>query len=342
LVGAILREIEVRHNYLNVNEIKSIYFGGGTPSILSEAEITSILEALAKRYTWTSGIEITLESNPDDISPAALQGWQLAGINRLSIGLQSFNDEELRWMNRLHTSAESVSSVKMAQDAGLNNLSVDLIYGSRFQDMNSWEQTLRKVVDLKTTHISSYNLTIENKTKLGTAFKKGLEPIVSDELSAAQFLMMHDALKIADFEHYEVSNFAKKGQYSRHNSNYWLQGIYLGLGPSAHSYDGRSRQWNVRNNNTYIKALENGSAFFETETLTLKDKYNEYILTRLRTKWGCSKEEIKTSFGEKFLKHFESSINTKSFFLEERDGVYRLNTEGMLRADGISADLFYT
>jgi oxygen-independent coproporphyrinogen-3 oxidase len=340
LVQAIRKEIELRHDYLSDKNLKSIYLGGGTPSLLSSNELALILGIIRERFSVASDAEITLEANPDDISFNALKSWLGLGINRLSIGLQSFNETELKWMNRAHTAKESVSSVKMSQDAGFSNLSIDLIYGSRFQSLSLWEKTLECAVSLNTTHISSYNLTIENKTVLGVHHNKGKEPAVNDELSRDQFLMMSEMLQSNGFLHYEISNFGKPGFFAVHNSNYWLRKNYLGVGPSAHSYNGVSREWNVCNNAIYIKALDEGSSFSETEVLSQKDQYNEYVLTRLRTIWGCDISEIRQLFGKDAAANFQKSASKYKNELIEKNGVYTLNTTGRLRADGITSDFF--
>ncbi len=340
MVKAITKEIELRHKYLNNNKLESIYFGGGTPSLLSKPELEAIFEAIGKYYSYDNGSEITIETNPDDISNKILKTWKDLKINRLSIGLQSFNDEELKWMNRAHNALQSVNSVKMAQDAGFDNITVDLIYGSKFQDLKTWESTLLRTVSLNTQHISSYNLTIENKTVLGIQNAKGKEPSINDELSSKQFLMMTDILKQNNFTHYEISNFGKPGFFAKHNSNYWLQKHYLGIGPSAHSFNGTSRQWNVKNNNAYIKALQQNTSYFEKEELSVKDQFNEYVLTRLRTIWGCDVNEIKVLFGEQIQKHFLSIVSEKKNELAENNGVYILTASSKLYADGIASDFF--
>ncbi|MES2679122.1 MAG: radical SAM family heme chaperone HemW [Bacteroidota bacterium] len=340
VVKAILAEAALKKSYLGSPEISSIYFGGGTPSLLTERELADIMETLGSFFSWKSGIEITLEANPDDISTGALKDWQRLGINRLSIGLQSFNDEELKWMNRAHTAAESESSVKLAQDSGFGNISIDLIYGSKYQNLVSWKDTLNRAIALESQHVSAYNLTIENKTVLGLKHQKGAEPAVNEDLSSRQFLMMLDQFDSAGLVQYEISNFGKTGYFAVHNSNYWLQKKYLGLGPSAHSFNGTSRQWNVKNNGAYIKAIAAGTGFFEKEELSLNDRYNEYVLTRLRTIWGCDLSEIRTLFGEAILDHFTRGLEAVSRFVEEKNGVIFLNREGRLRADGIASDLF--
>ncbi len=340
MVNAICAEIESKRNYLDSKLLSSIYFGGGTPSLLSPKELEQIMTEINKHFKLDAKTEITLEANPDDISIALLDDWKKNGINRLSIGLQSFNDEELKWMNRAHTAAESLDSVKKAQDKGFDNISIDLIYGSKFQTLGNWEDTLRKSVSLKTQHISSYNLTIEQKTNLGVNFKKGLEPAVNDEMSSEQFLLMSEILSSNDLIHYEISNFGKKNYFAAHNSNYWLGQHYLGVGPSAHSFNGVTRQWNIKNNAQYIEKISKNEIFFEIENLTPQNKYNEYILTRLRTIWGCDLKEIETLFGNETADHFILKVRTKKQFIEEKNGIYTLNIQGKLQADGIAAELF--
>ncbi|MCE3258922.1 MAG: Coproporphyrinogen oxidase [Bacteroidetes bacterium] len=298
------------------------------------------MNAIKKQFTFSADAEITFEVNPDDVTKSSLKTWEENGIDRLSIGLQSFNNEELKWMNRVHTAEESLRSVKMAQDAGFENITIDLIYGSKFQDLKSWEKTLLTAIDLQTTHISSYNLTIENKTALGSRLKKGLEPPVNDELSSSQFIMMSEMLEDAGFVHYEISNFGKPGFFAVHNSNYWLGKQYLGIGPSAHSYNGATRQWNIRSNTAYIQKIEEQKDFFEMEELSVRDKYNEYILTRLRTIWGCDVKEIGENFGADAAVYFRQAAERKSDYLLEEKGIYTLNQKGKLQADGIASDLF--
>jgi oxygen-independent coproporphyrinogen III oxidase len=340
LVQAMCEEIGQRAGYLHEKSLDSIYIGGGTPSLLSQDQLTGLFGELARHFTWEKNAEITIEANPDDITSHALDTWRHVGINRISIGLQSFNNEELKWMNRAHDAREGIDSVKRAQDKGFTNLSVDLIYGSKFQDLKNWEQTLNTTIGLEVAHISSYNLTIEKKTGLGVAFSRGLEPGVSEELSSAEFLLMTDLLSSTGYEHYEISNFAKPGRQAVHNGNYWKQRPYLGIGPSAHSFDGESRQWNVSNNNAYITAMRTRTPFFEKEVLTSRDRYNEYVLTRLRTSWGCDVTELGRMFGEPALVHFLSQAGLKREMFEVSGSQYRLRKEARLLADGIASDLF--
>jgi len=343
LVKSILTEIDTRINYLTNKNIETIYFGGGTPSLLSEKETFQIIEKIYKLYNVSKDAEITLECNPDDLSDEKLKELKRLEINRLSIGLQSFNEEELIWMNRAHTAKESESSVKRAQDRGFENITIDLIYGSKFSNLANWKKTLDKAIALQIPHISSYNLTIEEKTKLGHDFKIKKEVAIDDEKSSELFLEMIDRLEKNNFIHYEISNFGKEGFFSKHNSNYWKGEHYLGLGPSAHSFDGKSRQWNVSNNNLYIKYIdERSNDYFEKEILTETERFNEYILTSLRTIWGIDLNYLKTNFNSDFVRNF--SLQIQEYISQEtvivKNNTYTLTEKGKLLADKIASELF--
>lgn len=340
LVQSLAKEIELRYNYLKNKKLETIYFGGGTPSLLDTSDFELIFDVLYRHFVFDSSTEITLEANPDDINKENLKLWKNSGINRLSIGLQSFIDEELVWMNRAHTAKQSLNSVLLAQDCGFNNITIDLIYGSKFQNLKTWESTLKTAISLNTNHISSYNLTIENKTLLGQKAKKGQEPSINDMLSSEQFLMMITFLEASQFIQYEISNFGKPGFFAKHNSNYWLQKEYLGFGPSAHSFNGKSRQWNINNNQLYIKALNENTKYFEREELSINNRFNEYILTRLRTIWGCDYNSIKSLFGNEIALHFLKTVNKKQNNFINTNGVYTLAPNARLYADGIAADFF--
>lgn len=341
LVDALCKEIELQKDFLKENRVDSIYFGGGTPSVLDKNELEKIFKTLAKHFTWSKTAEITLECNPDDLTKERLLELKALGVNRLSIGLQSFNDDELKWMNRLHTAVESEACVKLAQELGFQNISIDLIYGSKFQTVESWKKTLEKALSLGVQHISSYNLTVEEKTELGHAVSKGKEEAVDDEKSSEQFIVLMETLHKHGFEHYEISNFAKKGFEAVHNTNYWKGAKYLGIGPSAHSFNGTSRQWNISNNAVYVNAINTGIEFYETETLSKLNRYNEYVLTRLRTKWGCDLNYIKTEFGNNFAEHFsETSAAFVPNDLQQTDSNYSLTKMGKLMADKIAMELF--
>lgn len=343
LVKSILSEIDLRLNYLPDKKISTIYFGGGTPSLLSEQEGFLILEKIYKQYNVSNDAEITLECNPDDLSDEKLKELKRLEINRLSIGLQSFDEEELIWMNRAHTAKESEASVKRAQDKGFENITIDLIYGSKFCNISNWKKTLDKAIALDVKHISSYNLTIEEKTKLGHDYKVKKEVAIDDEKSSELFLEMVDRLEKNNFIHYEISNFGKEGFFSVHNSNYWKGQHYLGLGPSAHSFDGESRQWNISNNNLYIKRIaENTNDYFEKEILTEKERFNEYILTSLRTIWGIDMNYLKSNFNSDYVKAFSSQIQEyiKQETVIVKESTYTLTEKGKLLADRIASDLF--
>lgn len=338
LVEAIIQEIDERKDYLG-QPIETVYFGGGTPSVLLPELLGRIIERIGSSYTVSSNLELTIEANPDDINIKSLLQWKNFGVNRLSIGLQSFNDDELKWMNRAHSAKEGLEAVRLAQEAGFNNITIDLIYGSKFQSTSSWQKTLDTVTDLKIQHISAYNLTVEEKTRLGVMHSRGTEPMIDEDLSGSQFLLMKRKLEDAGFVHYEVSNFGLPGFFSKHNSNYWLLKHYAGFGPSAHSFNGYSRQWNIKSNAAYIQKIKLGETCFEKEELRLHDRYNEYVMTRLRTLWGCDTKEMTSLFGTGLTTDFVKQVQNNAL-ITERNGVYALNAEGLLQADGIAASLF--
>lgn len=342
LVNALVKEIDLRREYLQGESVGSIYFGGGTPSVLSPAEVKSILEAIGRNFTVEKNAEITFELNPEDAKVEYLKEIRALGINRLSIGLQSFEENELKWMNRIHTAGQGVASVKNAQQAGFENISVDLIYGSRFQNENAWREHLKKVFALNVQHISSYNLTIEGKTKLYAQLQKKEEPEVDTELSARFFDILMEETARAGFEHYEISNFCKPGFMAVHNSNYWRGTYYLGVGPAAHSYNGFSRSYNIKSNVGYIQALETGKKFWEEEQLSDVDRYNEYVLTRLRTNWGCDINEIQELFGPKYKEYFLKNLHLHEKYLVRNKNKVILNQAGKHFADGIASDFFIT
>lgn len=340
LVKSMVKEIEIRKNYLDNNQLQSVYFGGGTPSLLLKSEMEILFDAIKKNYKIEPLAEITIECNPDDVTESSLITWKELGFNRLSVGLQSFDDQELKWMNRAHNASQSLSCLEVAQSHGFQNISIDLIYGSKFQTKNSWLKTIQKAIELNVQHISAYNLTIEKGTSLSRSIEKGMEPKIREDFSAWQFETLIKELVSCGFIHYEVSNFAKPDFFAVHNSNYWRQKSYIGIGPSAHSYNLTSRQWNVRNNQLYIKAINLNQNFFETEVLTAENRFNEYILTRLRTIWGCSLTEIEMEFGSKINSHCLKIINKNKRHLLLQNNVFCLTDAGKLYADKISADFF--
>jgi len=344
LVDAICTEIKKRKDYLENKPVNSIYFGGGTPSLLSLEELAQVLSTVNTNFVVSEKAEVTFELNPEDAEINYLREIKKLGVNRLSVGLQSFNEEELKWMNRAHNAQQNFDCIKIAQQVGFDNISIDLIYGSRFQTPETWRKTLRTAFNLNTQHISSYNLTVESRTQLQHLIKEKKEKEVDSEMSSQLFDILIEATEKNGFNQYEISNFCKPGFMAEHNSNYWKGLPYLGVGPSAHSYNGVSRRFNVRSNPQYIQATENGKPFYEEEILTANDKYNEYILTRLRTEWGCDTQEIKNQFGEKYATYFLSQLEPykQKNFIDVKQNMVTLNKQGKHFADGIASDLFYT
>ena len=342
LIKALCKELELQKNYLNNEPLSSIYFGGGTPSILETEEIAQIFDAIAKNYNIVTNAEVTLEANPDDLNIEKLKQLKANGINRLSIGIQSFDDDFLKWMNRAHNSEMAISSVKEAQQLGFDNISIDLIYGLPHLTQEHWEKTMEMAFDLKIQHLSCYCLTLEPRTYLAHLQKKGLLTSVDEVAIEQQFEQLRAMSTKMGFEHYEISNFSLPGMASMHNSNYWLKESYLGIGPSAHSYNGVSRQWNVRNNPQYIHSIELGKVPFEMEMLGPKENYNEYILTSLRTKWGCDLNKVK-SIGLGFYIHCleAAEVHIKSQLLERNEMNLKITAKGLLLADGRASDLFW-
>ena len=341
-VEALLKEMSLRKEYLDEEKIHSIYFGGGTPSLLSKEELKLIFDALYNLFDIDENAEITLEANPDDLNFEKLQVLKNSPVNRLSIGIQSFREEDLLFMNRAHNAKEAYSVVTSCRAMGFDNLSIDLIYGTPGLSDEAWKENLQIAFDLGVSHISSYALTVEEKTALYQQIKKGLLAPVDEVQSADQFkILMIEMLKNG-YEQYEISNFCLPGHYSRHNSNYWKKDKYLGLGPSAHSFHGDSRLWNVANNAIYIKAINAGELPFEEEVLSTIDAYNEYVMTSLRTVWGCDTKQIKKDFSEVLASYFveEAKAYLLDGHLEETSGVYYLSQSGKLLADRIASDLF--
>ncbi|MGZ3938119.1 MAG: radical SAM family heme chaperone HemW, partial [Flavisolibacter sp.] len=321
--------------------INTIYFGGGTPSILEVADLEFLISNLFKQYPVAPGAEVTLEANPDDITSEKLAAWKKIGINRLSIGVQSFFEEELKWMNRAHNAEQAINNLQLARKE-FDNITIDLIYGSPLLTDEMWKQNVQRAIDMDIPHLSCYALTVEEKTPLHKLINSSKVADVDNNKQAHQFLLLMEWLRANGYEHYEVSNFAKPGYRSRHNSSYWKGEKYLGMGPSAHSYNGSERRWNVANNTIYIKAINEGSNQREVEILTTTQKLNEFIMISLRTSEGIDLEKLEAEFGvqekmrllqqvKKFAKH--GLIQTKQSFIH-------LTDEGMLRADGIASELF--
>lgn len=340
MVSAILRELALQKDYLEGEPLETIYFGGGTPSLLSQRDLDLIFGEIFKHYPITTQpLEVTLEANPDDLNRLKINELKQSPVNRLSIGVQSFSEEDLRFMNRAHNASEALASIQDAQTAGFENLTVDLIYGSPTTSHEQWEKNLETVFALRIPHLSSYCLTVEPKTALAHQVKKGTARPVEDEHAARQFEFLVEQTTRAGYEHYEISNFAKPGWRSRHNSSYWQGKKYLGIGPSAHSFNGYSRQWNVANNAVYIRTLQAGELPFELEVLTPTQRYNEYVMTGLRTSWGCNLLEIgKLGFEEHFAEGAKQFLADGT--MERIGDVYRLTASGKFLADGIAAELF--
>ena len=341
-VKAIIQEIELRKDVFANKFISSIYFGGGTPSLLSIEELNMIFEKLYRSFKINADVEITLESNPDDLNFNKILQLKDTPINRLSIGVQSFRDEDLKYMNRAHTATEALNSIKVAQDIGFQNITIDLIYGTPGMSNEDWKYNLRKSFTLNLPHISCYALTVEEKTPLYyQILKKNISP-VDEQQSADQFKILMDEMLRYGYEQYEISNFCKDNSYSKHNSSYWRKDHYLGIGPSAHSYFGNSRLWNVSNNVKYINALSESVLPLVNENLNTQDMYNEYVMTSLRTKWGCSLIQIEKDYPRFFLNYFKVQIKSHEINgnVIENKGVYRLSEKGKLIADRITSDLF--
>lgn len=343
MVNAIMAEIDIQRDYLKGEQIETIYFGGGTPSLLSKEDLDLFFEKIYAVHTVSENPEITFEANPDDLTLEKLRELKQTRINRLSIGIQSFSEEDLQYMNRAHNAKEAENCIRFAQDLGFENLTIDLIYGSPTTSDLQWETNLQTVFDHQIPHISCYCLTIEPKTALAHFVKVGKAKPVDEHQSARQFEMLIYAMKRNEYEHYEISNFAKEGWYSKHNSNYWKGAKYLGLGPSAHSFDGESRQWNIANNAQYLKAIQNGFSSFEKEIISPETRYNEYVMTSLRTSWGCDLNELKKIGGE-FEKFFLKNVIpfiTNELVEEKRNRIYILTEKGKLLADNIAMELFW-
>ena len=342
-VQAIIQEIELRKDVFANEFISSVYFGGGTPSLLSKQDLDSIFEKLYKSFKIDADAEITLEANPDDLTFEKIQQLKDSPVNRLSIGVQSFRDEDLKYMNRAHNAIEALNSIKMAQDEGFQNITIDLIYGTPGMSNEDWKYNLRKSFALNLPHISSYALTVEEKTPLYyQILKKNISP-VDEQQSADQFKILMDEMLRNGYEQYEISNFCKDNLYSKHNSSYWKKDYYLGLGPSAHSYFGNSRLWNISNNVKYIKALFASQLPLVKENLNTQEMYNEYVMTSLRTKWGCNLIEIEKDYSMSFSHYFKAQIKSHEIngYVFENKGIYTLSEKGKLIADRITSDLFF-
>jgi len=340
LLEGLRKELECRAPELASEEINTIYLGGGTPSVLLIDELKDILYSIHQNYQVSPEAEITMEANPDDLSQAILSAIREIGFNRLSMGIQSFSESDLKLMNRRHGVMQAIQSVKWAKKAGFSNISIDLIYGLPNQTMEEWERNVRIAVELDVQHISAYNLTYHEGTVFYDRLKRGILKELPDELSLQQFEILISVLKEAGFEHYEISNFCKPSLYSQHNSSYWKSKKYLGVGPSAHSFDLVTRRWNVSSVSGYLDGLENKKPYYESEILSEQDRYNDYIITGLRTIWGICEDLIQTEFSSQYLVHFQKIRDNylHSGHVFETSGKICLSPEGLFISDKIMAD----
>jgi oxygen-independent coproporphyrinogen-3 oxidase len=341
MVEAICIEAELRYNYLN-KEVSTIYFGGGTPSLLSADQLYSIVDKLNQTFHLTNDTEVTLETNPDDINLEKLALWKSIGINRLSIGVQSFFEEDLQWMNRAHNASQAQESIELAQQAGFANITIDLIYGTPTLTDEKWQKNVHQALSLNVPHLSCYALTVEPKTALEKMILQQKKENVDSDKQSRQFELLMEWLNEAEYEHYEISNFAKPGYRSKHNSSYWQNKTYLGLGPSAHSYNRISRQWNVSNNAIYTKSLQQNVLPFEMENLTSTQQLNEYIMTSLRTIEGISLPYISSCWNENMSNNIlrDAERWIRKHQMQHNNNHLCLTNQGKLYADGIAAELF--
>ena len=347
MVQALAKEIQLRskpiiHHPLPITEpIDTIYFGGGTPSILEISDLKFLIDEVYRNYKVVSAPEITVEANPDDLSYDTIRQLANSPVNRLSIGIQSFFEDDLKLMNRAHNVEEEKKCLEIATQY-FDNISIDLIYGIPNMSNEKWLQNIETALSFNVPHISSYALTVEPKTALHSFIQKGIIPQPDDEVAQAHFQILVDKLSENDFIHYELSNFGKENYFSKNNSSYWLGKKYIGIGPSAHSYDGKNRGWNVSNNALYIKSIQENKLPIEIETLTKTDRYNEYIMTGLRTIWGVSLDRIEEEFGKTYLDYLNQQaakfIEDHLLFVDEN--ILRTTKNGKFLCDGIASDLF--
>lgn len=341
LLQQIQQEIITRKAYLGTQTITTIYFGGGTPSLLSSYEINQLLKTIYANYNLAPSLEITLEANPDDLSKNYLQQIRNTDINRFSIGIQSFFEEDLRYMHRAHNATEALDCIKNAQDVGFENLTIDLIYGAPTTSHQNWQKNLAIAFELHVPHLSCYALTVEPKTALENHIRKGKKVPIDNEHTATQFEILLQAIQSNNYEQYEISNFCRDSCYAQHNTNYWTGVHYLGVGPAAHSFNGHSRRWNIAHNKKYIDAVATQEIYWETEKLTPANQYNEYIMTALRTKWGVQTHKLQawgTVIFDDFVTKAQEPI--AQGWMKLQDHSYVLTPSGKLLADSITAEFF--
>ena len=341
MIDAICAEIELKQDYLKDTEVETLYFGGGTPSVLKEHHFQKLIGALKGICTLESLKEFTIELNPDDVHEENIAIWKDISVNRISLGIQSFFDEDLEYMNRSHTSAQAYKSVELLNKKGFKNISIDLIYGGHTTSSGMLLTNINEAISLKVPHMSIYGMTVEKKTALHSFIEKGKYPALDDDLLSLQYMLLMETMEEEKYEHYEISNFCKKSKYALHNTNYWKQKSYLGLGPSAHSFNGSERSWNIADNLAYIKAMETGETFNKTEILTDKNKFNEWVMTSLRTKWGCALRLFSDQYAQfeaSFRKTMQSHIQG-NFAVVENDALV-LTKEGKLISDNLISEYF--
>ncbi len=341
MINAICRELDIKSK-TNKETIETIYLGGGTPSLIDHQLLKDLLAKVFDNNKVSDNAEITLEANPDDITPDSLNFWRKLGINRLSIGIQSFRQEDLNYLNRMHSAETALNCVRMARQYGFPDVTIDLIYGIPTLTDNHWIQNLKTFVDLEIPHLSAYALTVEPKTPLHQMIEKGKLKPVDEYQSSAQFEILMDFMRTDGYLHYEISNFCLPDHFARHNISYWKGIPYFGYGPSAHSYDGSRRSWNVSSVNEYLKMISDNKLPKESEELHTDDKYNEYVMTGLRTMWGCKLSEIEQKFGQSYADYFLSRAEkwVAAELISATEALFILTDKGKLQADGIAADLF--
>ncbi len=341
MLPALQQELEWQKDYLEGEDLETVYLGGGTPSVLSPRELEQLFQTIHQNYPVQAGAEITLEANPEDIDPSFLQEIKKLGVNRLSLGIQSFQDEILRWMNRRHDSITAIQSLEYALKTDFENLTADLIYGIPGLPPATWQSDLLRLLTTGIPHLSAYHLGIEPKTVFGHYLKKGKLQEITEEASLEHYQLLVDMASEYGMEHYEVSNFAMPGHYSKHNMGYWFGEKYLGIGPSAHSYNGNSRQWNVANNSLYIQSIRKGRVTYEKEDLSVFDKFNDYLLTRLRTSWGIDLQEVGVRFGKEMADRCMAYYhdNHEDGLLQREGQRFFLTDQGRFLADHVMEGL---
>ena len=340
MIDAIIYELKSRKKEIK-DTVKTIYFGGGTPSVLQITDINKIISSIYKNFTVSNNPEITIEANPDDLDENKISDLSKTPVNRFSVGIQSFHDKDLKFMNRAHNSRQALECIPLLKKYGFDNITIDLIYGVPNQNKEEWLYNLNTAFNLDVPHISAYALTVEENTPLNTLIKKGKYPKVSDKKSFDDFNILINESSKHGFEQYEISNFSKKGFLSKHNTSYWQGEMYIGVGPSAHSYNGITRRWNIANNKKYLDNIKLNT-YFESEILSAKDKFNEYIMTGLRTMFGVSKNKILQDFGQEFHENFTHKTNAlkhKGDINIEGD-IITISKSAKFRTDGITSDLF--